>query len=177
MPHKMQCTGLVNYSMNFSGENIQKRWLHRALNTKWIYQKSTEYYHFDWDSNPVTDQGRLDFNHSVKLILQDMLNLQDLFHMSLMFFIRKILQCQRAWSGLEIISLDQIGQYVLAAHSDLFGDLTWEEDRGYYGGKSLLLLMVTTKTRKTSLAYNSIGLTFYTLSLAWSISTQPDIHL
>ena len=33
-------------------------------------------------ANPVTDQGRLDFNHSVKLILQDMLNLQGLFQMS-----------------------------------------------------------------------------------------------
>ena len=76
--------------------------------------KSTEYYQFDWDSNPGTDQGRLDFNHSVKFILQDILNLQDLFHMSLMFFIRSILQCWGAWSGHEIISIDQIGRYVLA---------------------------------------------------------------
>ena len=33
--------------------------------------------------------------------------------MSLTFF-RKILERQRAWLGLEIISIDQIGPYVLA---------------------------------------------------------------
>ena len=48
----------------------------------------------------------------------------------------------------------------------------FEEDQGYSWGKLPFLLTATTKTRNTSLAYNSIGLTFYTLSWAQSISAS-----
>ena len=50
-----------------------------------------------------------------------------------------------------------------------------EEDQGYYGGKSLLLLTATTKKRKTSLANNAIGFLLYTQF--GSVYIQRDIHL
>ena len=94
-----------------------------------------------------------------------------------LFFVRKNLTMSKGFIGtLKTLALTElVGMFYLAGlillHPVLgsmfmlivtCSGIRLEEDRGYYGGKSLLLLTATTKTRKTSLAYNAIGFFLYT---------------
>ena len=131
------------------------------------------------------------FNHSVKLILQDMLNLWSISHVINILGQKKSyndvkgldrdlksLALTKSWSVCFSWSHLVAPSFRVHVYRDVLMLIVtclriWHGGRSrLFWGKSLLLLTAMTKTRKTSLAYNSIGLIFYTLSWAWSISTS-----